>query len=312
VRAGRRALQALATLWGASVLVWALVPLAPGDPASRVLSARGVLAPKPAQIAAVRAELDLDRPLAQRYGRWLARAVRGDLSRSYRSGRPVVEELALRLPATGLLAGAGLALALALALPAALVGARWHRRLPDTATRLLVLLFAALPPFLVGLLLLELVVVGGGYGTVLSDGGAEQVGLPALCLALALAPTWARLGRAGLIAALQAPHMTVAAARGASPTRLLLVHAAPNAALPLLTVVGLSVGALVGGAAIVETVFTWPGIGRYTVEAIAGRDLPVIQAFTLMAVLAYVVTSLLVDAIGQRLDPRFERAEWVT
>jgi ABC-type dipeptide/oligopeptide/nickel transport system permease component len=302
----RRLLQALATLWGASVLVWALVPLAPGDPATRVLLARGVQAPHQAQIAAVRRELDLDRPLPERYGRWLWAAVHGDLSRSYRSGRPVSDELAARLPATLLLASAALALALLVAVPTALAGAAWAGRWPDAVLRLALVLCAAVPSFLVGLFLLEVVVVDGGRGAVISDGDARHVLLPAACLALAIAPAWARLLRAGLVEALRAPHMTVAAARGASPSRRLLVHALPNAAVPFLTALGMSVGALIGGAAIVETVFTWPGIGSYAVAAINGRDLPIIQGFTLMAVLAYVTTSFLVDATARWIDPRHE------
>ncbi len=302
--AARRATQALLTLFGASVLVWALVPLAPGDPASRVLSARGLAHPKPAEIAAVRAELDLDRPLAPRYFRWLRRAVRGDLSDSYRSGRPVAAEIGTRLPATALLAGLALAIALVVAVGAALLGAAFRGRWPDELLRGTMLLFAALPAFLVGVLLLEVVVVGGGYGSVVSDGSVRTALLPALCLAIAIAPAWARLLRAGLLEALTAPYVLVASARGASPARQLLVHALPNAALPFITSVGMSVSAVLGGAAIVETVFTWPGIGRYAVEAIGARDLPVIQGFTLMAVLLYVATSLLVDVIGARIDPR--------
>ena len=302
--AARRVTQALVTLLGASVLVWALVPLAPGDPASRVLSARGHPHPKPAEIAAVREELDLDRPLVRRYLLWLSRAVRGDLSDSYRSGKPVAEEIGARLPATALLAGCALGIALVTAVAAALLGAAFRGRWPDELLRGVTLLFAALPAFLVGLVMLEVVVVGAGYGSVVSNGSLGTALLPALCLAVAIAPAWARLLRAGLLEALTAPYVLVASARGASPARQLLVHALPNAALPFLTAVGMSVGAVLGGAAIVETVFTWPGIGRYAVEAIGARDLPVVQGFTLMAVLLYVVTSLIVDAVGARIDPR--------
>lgn len=296
--------QALAAAFGASILVWALVPLAPGDPAVRVLQARGVVNAHPRQLEAVRVELGLDRPLVVQYLDWLSRAARGDLSESYQSGRPVLDELAARLPATALLAGAAIGLAVLVAVPAALTAAAYHGRWPDTVLRGLSLVGAAMPAFLVGLVVLHLVVLRAGWGTALSDGLPNQVWLPASVLALGQLANWSRLLRAGILEQLSAGYTLVSATRGASRARVLLTHALPNALLPFLTAVGVGIGVLIGGTPIVEAVFTWPGVGSYVVAAINARDLPVIQGFAALGAIVYVGTSLTVDVIGGLLDPR--------
>lgn len=300
--------QALAAALGASVLVWALVPLAPGDPALRVLQSRGVPNPLPVEIEAVRIELGLDRPLAEQYLTWLSRAVRGDLSESYQSGRPVLDELMIRLPATALLAGVAIGIAVLAALPAALLATAYVGRWPDALLRGLSLAGSAMPAFLVGLIVLQVVVLGQGWGRALSDGVPSQVWLPALVLALGRVADWSRLLRASLLECTGTGYALVSAARGASRLRVLLVHALPNALLPFLTAVGVGIGVLIGGTPIVEAVFTWPGIGSYVVQAINARDLPVIQGFAALAALAYVATSLTVDVAGGLLDPRTRKA----
>ncbi len=301
--------QGLAAALGASVLVWALLPLAPGDPARRVLQARGIGDPQPVEIEAARVELGLDQPLPVQYARWLGRAVRGDLSESYESGQPVLEELRTRLPATALLAVTAIAIAGLGALPAALLAAAYRGRWPDALLRGLSLVGAALPAFLVGLFALQVVVLGRGWGRALSDGSPGQVWLPALVLALARIADWSRLLRASLLESLESGFILVSVARGARRLRVLVRHALPNALLPFLTAVGVGVGALLGGTPIVEAVFTWPGIGSYVVSAINARDLPVIQGFAALAAMAYVATSVAVDVLGGLLDPRTRKAK---
>lgn len=298
------AVQALVSLLGASLLVWALLPLAPGDPARRILEGQGIEDPTPAQIEGLRTELRLDRSIPEQYGSWLGRAVRGDLSTSWTDGSDVRTELLRRAPATALLAVTAIALALAIAVPAALLAARFPGRWPDTATRGVALLGSAVPSFVTSLLLLQVVVVGFGWGSTLTRGTISDVWLPAAALAFALAATWSRLLRASLLEALSQPYTAMVAARGASRTRVLVRHALPNASVPLLHAVGLGVGALLGGAAIVETVFTWPGVGRYVVSAVQRRDLPVVQGFAMMATLVYVTVSLSVDGLSRLIDPR--------
>lgn len=296
-------------MFGASVIVWMLVPLAPGDPATRILQARGVENPRDIEIEAARRELNLDKPLINQYFIWLGRAARGDLSNSYQSGKPVAQEIAARLPATVLLATVALVFAVAFALLAALVSAAFYEKFPDRAIQFLTQAGAAMPAFLLGLLLLQSVVVAFGFGKVVSSGSLSDVWLPALCLSIGRASNWAQILRANLLEALNAPFVLVARARGASRLRVLLRYALPNAILPFLTVVGIGIGGLLGGAAIVETVFSWNGVGSYGVAAIAARDLPVVQGFVLVAALIYIAANLAVDLASAYVDPRLRRDE---
>lgn len=300
----RRLGQALITLAGAGVLVFAMLAVTPGDPARRVLEARGVGEPSPPAIAAMRDELRLDDPLLARFGSWAADAARGNLGTSWRTGRPVSDEFAARLPATLRLTGAALALAVGAALVLGTTAALGAGRWPDVLARGIALAVLVVPSFVLGIVILDLVVVRAGLGRVIADGTWATVFLPALTLALGSVATWSRILRTSLLEAGSATHLRVSAARGAGARRRLLVHQLPNAAAPFLTMVGLGTAALIGGAPIVESVFTWPGIGRYTVEAINARDMPVVVGFTLVAVLAYVVASLIVDLVCAAIDPR--------
>lgn len=300
----RRLGQAVATLAGAAVLIFTMLAITPGDPARRVLEARGVAEPSPPAVAAVRAELHLDDPLVVRFGRWAGGALTGDLGISWRTGRPVVDDVATRLPATLRLTVAALALAVLIAVVLASVAAVAPNRVPDTASRLAALAMTAVPSFVLGVVALDVLVVRWGLGRVIADGSWATVFLPALTFALGSAALWSRVLRTSLLEARSAAYLRVATARGAGPWRRLWSHQLPNAAPPFLTLVGLGTGTLLGGAPIVETVFTWPGLGRYTVEAIEARDMPVVVGFTLIAVLAYVVTTLAVDLVCAAIDPR--------
>lgn len=300
----RRIGQALITLAGASVLVFGLLASTPGDPARRVLEARGVGEPSPAAIAATRAELRLDDPLPVRFLNWATGAVTGDLGISWKTGQPVAAEFVDRLPATLRLTGAALAIAVVLALLLGAVAAAAPGRWPDVVVRLVSLAMLVVPSFVLGLVVLDVLVVGAGLGRVIADGSWATVFLPALTLALVSAAGWGRVLRTALLEAGSATHLRVSRARGASAWRRLLTHQLPGAAAPFLTVVGLGSAALIGGAPIVESVFTWPGIGRYTVDAIDARDMPVVVAFTLVAVVTYVLTSLVVDLVCAIVDPR--------
>jgi ABC-type dipeptide/oligopeptide/nickel transport system permease component len=306
---GARLGQMLLTLLGASVLIWALLPLAPGDPAQRTLEAMGNENPRPVEVEAMRDRLQLDRPLAAQYLAWLGRALVGDLSVSWQSGKPVSAELAKRLPATARLAVITLLLSVALALALALVGASFQGRWPDAAVRFVTQLGSSLPAFLLGLLLLQFIVIRYGMGRVVSSGSFGEVWFPALCLSLGRASEWAQLLRAGLLDALCARYTLVAAARGAARRRILLRYALPNALLPFLTVVGTGIGRLLGGIAVVEVVFSWPGLGSFAVTAITARDLPVIQGYVIFCTLGYVLASLLADLMSALLDPRLRERE---
>lgn len=296
--------QAVLSLLAASLLVWAMMAAAPGDPALRVLHARGILEPDPAQVAATRTELGLDRPVALRYMSWLGDAARGDLGPSWTTGKPVATEFFTRLPATAILTVAAMTLALALTLALGIPSALFANRLPDRVCRLISLGLLSLPGFVLGVAILDVVTLRLGLGRVLADGTWGTVLLPALTLAVASAASWGRILRASLLETSSAAFLDVARARGASGRYGLTRHLLPHAAPALLTVLALGTAAMLGGAPIVETVFSWPGVGRYAVQAIEGRDLPVVAGFTMLAVTTYVVVSLTTDLAHRWIDPR--------
>lgn len=304
----KRVFQAVLTALVASTLVWALLPLAPGDPVLRIFEARHITEPNDLQIANLRAEMGLDQPLPLQYLNWLGRVVEGDLGISYRTGKPVLAELLERLPATLLMLGTALVVSIALALVLSLTSVAFRGRRPDRLILLYTQIGAALPTFVFALLVLQYVVVGAGIGKVLPQGATLLVLLPALTVAVDRAAGWTQLLRAALIEAGNANHALVARARGASRWRVLRRHALPNAFLPFLTAIGVSIGALIGGAPIIEEIFTWPGVGRFVLQALSARDYPVIQSFVLLSGLSYVAASLLVDIIAMALDPRLRTA----
>ncbi|ONH27570.1 ABC transporter permease [Pseudofrankia asymbiotica] len=305
---GRRAGQALVTLWVTSAAVWAMLLTAPGDPARTVLAARGVAEPNPAQIAATRVQLGLDQPVPARYWHWLTGAVHGDFGTSWQTGNPVMSDIGARLGATARLTLVAMLISLGLALLLGLTAGAVPGGWLDRAVRAVTLVMVVTPGFLIGLFVLNVLVVRLDLGVVIADGSWSTVGWPALTLALGSAGYWARVLRASLLEARSASYLRVSAARGASAWRRLWVHVLPNAAGPFLTVAGLGAAGLLGGAPIAETVYSWPGVGKYAVQAIDARDLPVVVAYTMIAVVTYVVASLVVDLIVASIDPRLRPA----
>lgn len=301
----RRLAQAGLTALTASLLVWAMLPLAPGDPAYRILKSQAPdHEPAAIEIAALRDDMGLNRPLPLQYAVWLGRVAKGDLGTSWRTGQPVSNEIARRLPATLTLLGLALVASVLVALVLALISAAFQDRWPDKLIRTYTQIGAALPTFLFGLLALQYLVVGAGVGKVISSGTFSMAVLPALIIGVDRAAGWTQLLRASLIDAMNSGYAHVSRARGAHTRRTLLVHALPNAALPFLTAIGVSIGALLGGSPIIEELFTWPGLGSYTLAALTARDFPVIQAFVLVSAVLYVGASLLIDLAAIAIDPR--------
>ena len=285
-------------------MVWALLPLAEGDTAERVLQARGVQNPTALEIQAVRDEFGLEKPLVIQYFSWLSKAVRGDFSVSFQSKRPVFDEIAERLPATILLAMTAFIMSLILSVSAAILSAAYAGKLPDKIIEFLTQTSSAVPSFLLGLLILQYLFVGYGFGNVVAETSLAGAIFPAFCLAWARFGDWTQILRANLLEALNSRYALVARARGANGTRILWRYALPNAALPFLTVVGVGIGSLLGGAAVIETVFSWNGIGSYAVQAVAARDLPVVQGFVIFATLVYIFSNLAIDLLALWIDPR--------
>lgn len=299
-----RRLWALVPVWvGISVLAFALGRLAPGDPAVLLLQAAGE-EPTPRTVRAMRRELGLDQPAPVQYVLWLGRVVQGNLGVSYRSRRPVLQELLDRFPATLALALPAFLTSAALAVPLGVLSAVSSRTWVDHATRVLALVGITLPSFLLAYLLVLVFGVQLGLLPVAGREGFQSMVLPAVTLALPSLASLTRLVRAGVLEVLGEDYVRVARAKGVPERRVLYRHALPNALIPALTAAGIRFGHLVTGAVIVETVFSWPGLGRLVVEAIQGRDYPVIQGFVLFSGTLFVFTNLLVDVTYRILDPR--------
>ncbi|GII84898.1 peptide ABC transporter permease [Sphaerisporangium siamense] len=295
-------------LAGVSIVLFALIRLIPGDPSHAILMSMADpgadMSRLREDLRTLRAELGLDRPYATQYLSWLGGILSGDLGTSMRSGEPVLREILARAPATAELAGAALVVMVVVAAPTAIAGAVRHGGLADRVGRVVALAGVCVPGFLSGMLFVYAFAVGPGWLPTSGRGGLAHLVLPGLTLGLALAGGTSRLLRAGLLDALSQTYIVTAEAKGLPWRVIVLRHALRNALPPVLTNSGLLAGGLLGGSVIVETVFSWPGVGRYIVDAIGGRDYPVIQGFTLVMTLTYVAVNLLTD-IGYRvLDPR--------
>jgi len=290
----------LPTLLGVSLLTFALVHLLPGDPALvRAAGGRGLT---PAVIAENRALAGLDRPLPERYLTWVARSARLDFGRSLADGRPVRARVAEALPRTAALGLLAAAIAVALGVPLGVYGAAMAGRASGLALEVVLTVAYGLPTLVLGLLLLR---AGAPYG---ADGGAAALLAPALCLGWPTLLVLARHQRAALLAVLGSDFVRTARAAGASPLRVLVVHALPPALLPMVALLGAQVPLLLGGSVIVERIFGVPGIGGLGYQALSARDYPTLMALTTVAALLSMGGMLLGDLGALLLDPRQREA----
>lgn len=295
-------------MFGVSLLTFGMVHLTPGDPAEILLRMEGINA-TPQAVEALREKLGLNNPLPVQYGHWISKVVRGDLGVSFETGRPVLEELGQRLPATVELTVAGTIVVLLISLPLGLFSAVFKNTLIDHLGRFFALVGASLPSFWLGLILIYILAVKYSLLPVMGRGGLSHLVLPALTLGLGMSATYARLLRASMLEILGLDFIQAARARGLTENTVLLGHAFKNALLPLVTAFGMSLGHLMGGTVIVETIFAWPGMGHYLVDSIFGRDYAVVQGYVLMMALIFVVLNLLVDISYAYIDPRMRIAK---
>jgi len=291
---------ALGVMLGVATLVFLLLHLAPGDPVEAMLgeSASG------ADRAALRAELGLDAPLPVQYGRYLRGLAQFDLGHSLHTRAAVAHAIGERLPYTAALASAALGFALALALPLGLYSALRAGSSLETFTSIGAVIGMSVPSFVLGPLLMMVFAVWLGWLPVAAAGTPAGLVLPALTLGLALAALLARMVRAAVREVLAEEYIRAARARGLPERRVLWRHALRNAALPVLTIVGMQLGGLLGGAVITEMVFGWPGLGQLTIEAIQRRDYPLVQGCVLVVSASYVAINMLTDALYGVCDPR--------
>ena len=292
--------SALVVVFGVCTLVFLLVHLVPGDPVEAMLGESA----RPADRAALRASLGLDKPLSEQYLDYLSGLARLDLGRSFVDQRPVSEMLAERIPATLELTAAALLLALVLALPLGVLAARRRGGPLDSAAMGLSLIGVSIPNFWLGPLLILVFSLWLGWTPVSGRESMAGLILPALTLGSGLAAVLARMVRSSVLEVLEEDYIRTARAKGLTEGAVLRRHALRNAWLPVLTLVGLQLGGLLGGAVITETVFAWPGVGSLLVESIQGRDYPVVQACVLLIALAYVGVNTLTDLVYTWVDPR--------
>ncbi|MBI2131536.1 MAG: ABC transporter permease [Candidatus Tectomicrobia bacterium] len=296
----RRLLLLLPVLWGVSTLVFLVTHVIPGDPVDLMLGETA----RPAQREEMRKALGLDRPLLAQYGEFLGGLARGDLGSSLHQKRPVASLLAERAPATAELAAASLAVAMLIAFPLGMAAARRAGSWLDLLAGMLAVLGASLPVFWLGPLLIIAFSLGLGWLPVSGRTGPLSLVLPAATLGMALAAILMRMARSSLLEVLPQDYLSAARAKGLSEGRVLWLHALRNACLPLITILGIQMGALLSGAIITETVFAWPGVGRLTIQAIAARDYPVVQGCVLLIAGVYVAVNFAADLAYAWLDPR--------
>lgn len=297
----QRALQAVPVLVGITVVTFLMLHLVPGDP---VLLFAGDKPMTEEQAAEIRHQLGLDRPLLTQYGDYAAHLARGDLGRALRSQRPVLASILEVLPATVQLTLAALGLAVALGLALGVVAALAHRTWLDTAAMAVAILGVSMPVFYSSLLLLMLFSFTLGWFPATGEGGLDHLILPATALGLISSAVLARLVRSGLLGVLRQDYIVTASAKGLSRRLVVWRHALRNALIPVITMLGLQLGALLGGAVVTETIFSRPGLGRLAVDAILNRDFPLVQGTVLVAAVVYVAVNLLVDIAYAAVDPR--------
>jgi peptide/nickel transport system permease protein len=307
-----RLVSLLPVLIGTSLISFFLIRLVPGDPAVALLG----LEADEAALAALRQRLALDQPLVVQYLTWMGRVLSGDFGRSIQGGREVLPLLMNALVPTGLLALAALLISLAIALPAGILAATRRNSLSDYSASFLALCGLSMPSFWLGVLLILGLSIwlpifpSSGYASPLADplGFLSHLVLPALTLGAALAAATMRMTRATMLEVLRTDYVRTAKAKGLPERRIVLQHALPNAQIPIITLIGIQIGQLLGGVVITETVFSWPGIGKITVDAIFARDYPVVQGAVLLTATLFVLINLITDLIYTAVDPRVRQS----
>lgn len=303
---GRRLVQIVIVLMGISFFTFGLTYLSPGDPAEIMLTECGNV-PTPELLEKTRAELGLDKPFLVQYGTWLKGVMTGDMGTSYSMKVPVVDKLVSCFWPTLELALASLVIMVLISVPLGILSAVYRNKWVDYLVRALTFLGVSVPNFWIGLILLSIFGVTLRWVTV--SGGStdfKSLILPAVTLAIAMSAKYTRQVRIAVLEELNQDYVTGARMRGIRERTILWKHVLPNAMLPLVTLLGLSLGSLLGGTAVVEIIYNWPGMGSMAVKAISCRDYPLVQGYVLWIALLYMGINLLVDLSYTRLDPRLK------
>jgi len=296
----RRLLHGVVVLWGVSLVVFLVLRVVPGDPVL-IMYPEGL---SPAQLRKAHAALGLDRPLIVQYGAFLSRALHGDLGESFRYQQPAVSLVMQRLPATAQLAAVAMAITVVAGVPLGFIAAARRGGWLDRAVMLIASFGQSLPTFWLGIMLIIVFAVALRWLPTSGRGSMAQLVLPAVTLAGYSTALTARLTRAGMLEVFAEHYVRTARAKGLREFTVLVRHVLRNALIPVVTLLGLQVGALLGGAVITEAVFAWPGIGLLAVNAVFTRDYNVVQAVVLLSTFVFILVNLCVDLCYVALDPR--------
>jgi glutathione transport system permease protein len=295
----KRLLGLLPTLFIVAVLVFLFVHLLPGDPARL---AAGPEADE-ATVALVRSDLGLDKPLPQQFVRFFWRMTHGDFGISTRSKRPVSQEIAERFMPTLWLTIASMVWAVVIGMAIGIASAVWRNRWPDRLGMTLAVSGISFPAFALGMLLMEVFSVQLGWLPIVGDGSWRSYVLPSLTLGAAVAAVMARFTRASFVEVLHEDFVRTARAKGVPERLVIIKHCLRNALIPVVTMMGLQFGFLLGGSIVVEVVFNWPGLGQLLVDAVSMRDYPIIQALVLLFSLEFIIINLIVDVLYAVINP---------
>ncbi len=303
----KRLFQVLITLIGISFISFLLQYISPTDPVRAMYAVTGQI-PSEEILEQIREEMGLNRPFIVQYFDWLWSCLQGDFGVSYSLNQPVSQLLMARLIPTVKLALLSLAMMTVIAVPLGMISALYQNRIADYIVRMLTFVQISMPNFWVGILLLYYFGVKLGWFNVVStEMNFEKMVLPALTLAIAMAGKYARQVRTALLEEMNQNYVTGAKARGLSDRAILWQHIVPNAMLPLITLLGLSLGSLLGGTAVVEIIFSYPALGSLAIQAITSMDYPLVQGFVMWIALAYMIVNIVVDISYEYLDPRLKR-----
>ncbi|MBX3014150.1 MAG: ABC transporter permease [Caldilineaceae bacterium] len=300
----RRLLFVIPVVIGVLTLVFLMRALVPGDPIEIMFL--GQVPPEPDTVAAIRRELGLDKPLPLQYVQYVAGVVQGDLGKSVRTRRPVLDEIRDRYPNTLILTFASLVVALVVGLTTGVLAAVYKDSWIDTTTMLLALFGLSMPAFWFGLMMIQYFGVYLRWFPVMGSDSFRHLIMPALTLGLIASTVQARVARSSMLEVLTSDYVRTARAKGLSHRIVILRHALRNALVPTMTILGLQVGGLLGGAFIIEAVFAWHGVGELAVQAISQRDFPLIQGVIVVVATTYVLVNVLIDISYRLLDPRIE------
>lgn len=298
----KRIMMLIPIIIGVSFMVFFILSLTPGDPATIILGEEAT----PERVEQLREEMGLNDPLLVQYGRYMLNMIKGDMGKSYATGRDVFTEIIARYPATFRLTFYSMIVAIIIAIPIGIISATKQYSLTDSVSMVVALLGVSIPNFWLGLMLILLFAL---KLSLLPSGGASEwssVILPAITLGTGAAAIITRMTRSSMLEVVRQDYVRTARAKGVKEKVIIRKHALKNALIPIVTVVGLQFGRLLGGAVLTETVFSWPGIGRLMVESIRAKDTPIVLGTIIIFAITFSIINLLIDILYAFIDPRIK------